>query len=186
MDTPKQKAIFFDRDDTLISDTCYGTDSEQLSTLPGVVDGLKHLQAAGYTLVICTNQSGVARGYFSEAALDQFHSHMLAWFAGKGIHFAKIYHCPHYTEGDVDAYVLACDCRKPEPGMLWRAAEDLDIDLAQSWMVGDRPADVGAGHAAGCRTVRVLTGQPPQDGDPEPDFIVPNFAEAAERILAAE
>jgi HAD superfamily hydrolase (TIGR01662 family) len=98
------------------------------------------------------------------------------------VRFAGLYYCPHYVGGKVAEYAIACDCRKPKPGLLLRAARELGLDLKQSWMVGDRPADVGAGRAAGCRTIRVGNGEW-AESDPRADFEAPDLAGAAEIIL---
>ena len=178
-------AVFLDRDSTLIEDMRYSVAPAKLAPLPGVVSALSRLGKAGHKLVIITNQSGVARGTFSEEALTAFHGHMLAWFEERGVHFAGLYYCPHYPEGPPSKYVMECDCRKPAPGMILKAARELDIDMNRSWMVGDRSPDIAAGRAAGCRTIRILTGEPPAPGDPEPDFTAPDLAAAADYILNA-
>jgi len=157
----------------------------RLRPLPGTLAALRRLQAAGYPLVIVTNQSGVARGIFDEAQLRAFHDHMMQWFAERGIRITAIYYCPHYAEGKVAEYSIACDCRKPKPGLLLRAARELGVDLKQSWMVGDRPADIGAGRAAGCRTIRVGNADW-GESDSRADFETPDLARAAEIILGSE
>lgn len=177
------KAIFLDRDNTVIADTCFSTDPDALAPLPGAIQALKRLAAAGWKLVIITNQSGVARGHFTEPDLVAFHAHLLDSFKRRGITFHGLYYCPHYSEGACEEYVKPCACRKPAPGLLLQAARELHLDLPRSWMIGDRPADIAAGKAASCRTIRVLTGPPPQPGDPAPDFTAPDLAAAAQYIL---
>lgn len=176
-------AVFLDRDNTIIKDAVYSVDPNGFSPLPGAVGALKRLISAGYRIVVITNQSGVARGVFTEEALIEFHEYLRDWFAREGAPLDGVYYCPHYTEGTATGYVTECDCRKPAPGMLLRAAEELHLDLSRSWMVGDRPADVAAGKAAGCRTIRVLTGPAPVPEDPEPDFLADNLPAAADMIL---
>lgn len=186
---PRRKgdpAVFLDRDSTIIEDMEYSTDPARLAPLPGAVEALKRLKEAGYRLVIVTNQSGVARGIFSEESLRTFHRRMLDMFERQGVKFDGLYYCPHFTEGASKEHVRECDCRKPAPGLLVRAARDLGLDLRRSWMVGDRPSDVGAGRAAGCRTIRVLTGQPQQASDPEPDAIVADLPAAARHIIECD
>ena len=177
-----KKAVFLDRDDTIIADMEFSTERAQLRLLPGAVEALRRLQDAGYLLIIVTNQSGVARGRFSEESLRDFHEHLLREIEQAGVRFAGLYYCPHYAEGKVAEYSIACDCRKPKPGLLLRAARELGVDLKQSWMVGDRPADIGAGRAAGCRTIRVGNAEW-TESDPQADFETPDLARAAEIIL---
>jgi D,D-heptose 1,7-bisphosphate phosphatase len=177
-----RKAVFLDRDNTVIADMEFSINRARLRPLPGALEALRRLQEAGYLLIIVTNQSGVARGRFSEERLRGFHEHFLRRFERNGVRLAGIYYCPHYAEGKVAKYAIACDCRKPQPGLLLRAARELGVDLKQSWMVGDRPADIGAGQAAGCRTIRVGNTDW-AEADPQADFETPDLARAAEIIL---
>jgi D,D-heptose 1,7-bisphosphate phosphatase len=177
-----KKAVFLDRDGTVIVDTVFSVDPARLEPLPGSMEGLRRLQDAGYLLIIITNQSGVARGKFDEAGLQAFHDHMLRWFEERGIRLTAIYHCPHYPDGDVPGYAVECECRKPAPGLLLRAANDHGIDLHHSWMIGDRPADIGAGLNAGCRTIKVGA-LPFSPEDPAPQFTAADLREAADLIL---
>lgn len=181
-ETDKKRAVFLDRDCTVIEDMEYSVDSTKLRLLPGAQLGMRKLQEAGYLLVFVTNQSGVARGFFDEKALRTFNAQFVHWLGEKGIEVSGVYYCPHYADGTVPSYAIRCDCRKPEPGMILRAADELNIDLRHSWMVGDRPADIGAGTAAGCRTVRI--GSSGED-EPPADFDAPDLAKAAELILRA-
>lgn len=174
------KAVFLDRDGTIIVDTNFSVDPARLAPMPGTLEGLRRLQEAGYLLVVITNQSGVARGRFEEPQLVAFHEHMIGWFAARGITLTAIYYCPHYAGGEVAPYAVSCDCRKPAAGMLRRAAEEHRIDLAQSWMIGDRDCDIGVGRAAGCRTIRVHRSD---DGRVTSDFEVADVAQAADLIL---
>jgi D-glycero-D-manno-heptose 1,7-bisphosphate phosphatase len=177
-----KKAVFLDRDNTIIADMEFSTDCARLRLLPGALEALRRLQAAGWLLIIVTNQSGVARGRFSEQSLRDFHDHLLRWLELTGVRFAGLYYCPHYAAGKLEKYAIPCDCRKPQPGMLLRAARDHNVDLKRSWMVGDRPADIGAGQTAGCRTIRVGNADWTKS-DPRPDFGTPDLAGAAEIIL---
>jgi D,D-heptose 1,7-bisphosphate phosphatase len=177
---PLRKAVFLDRDGTVTVDTVFSVDPAKFEPLPGTVEGLKRLQDAGYLLIVITNQSGVARGHFSEEGLRAFHDHFIARFREVGVAITEVYYCPHHTTGTVARYVKACDCRKPAPGMILRAAREHGIDLAASWMIGDRDCDIGAGRAAGCRTIRIGT---TPEGETKPDFEAGDVAEAAERIL---
>ena len=178
-----QKAVFLDRDATVIVDMEYSADPAGLALLPGALEGLRRLQEAGYLLIIVTNQSGVARGLFSEAQVHAFHERMLALLRRGGIRIAAIHYCPHFIEGKVPEYAVECDCRKPAPGMLLRAAREHAVDLKKSWMLGDRPSDAGAGKAVGCRTIRVGRNPEWADDDIKPDFEAADLVEAAEMIL---
>ncbi len=149
-------AVFLDRDGVLIEDTGYPNDPDTLCILPGVPAALLRLQAAGWRLVVVSNQSGVARGYFSLETLDRIHERLTADLAIPGVVLEALYYCPHHPEG-IAPFAVACDHRKPAPGMLTSAAAALGIDLGQSWMVGDKEDDVRAGHAAGCRSVRIAS-----------------------------
>jgi len=138
-----RRAVLLDRDGTLIFDPGYIHEAEKVRILDGVVDALDRLEAAGYDLIIVSNQSGIGRGYFG---VEDFRAVNARIVEIVGDRFRGIYHCPHVPDA-------GCPCRKPGTGMLLRAAADHDLDLAACWMVGDRESDVLAGIAAGCRVV---------------------------------
>ena len=142
-------AAFLDRDGVINEDHGYVHRWEDFAFVEGVVDGMRRLQSAGYVLVVVTNQSGIARGYYDEAALGLLHDRLRAALAEQGVELAAIEHCPHLPDAPVARYALACDCRKPEPGMILRAARALALDLARSLMFGDKPSDIEAGRRAG-------------------------------------
>lgn len=182
------RAVFVDRDNTLIEDLGYISDPGAVRLLPGVELAVKSLAQAGYKIVVCTNQSGIARGMLTEDALEKIHGEMRRQLADKGAHLDAIYYCPYHPEGTVEAYAKESSLRKPQPGMLLAAADELGLDLSQSWMVGDSPRDMGAGQRAGCRTirVRVVGDTAPAEGEDEDvqaDFTVRNLVEAARVIL---
>jgi histidinol-phosphate phosphatase family protein len=149
----RRRAVFLDKDGTLIADVPYNVDPRRIRFLPGVLDGARRLHAAGYRLVVVTNQPGVALGFFEAAALDAVEAALRDAFSAAGAPLAGFFYCPHHPSGHVRPYAAACGCRKPMPGLLHAAARTLDIDLAGSWMVGDILNDVEAGRRAGCRTV---------------------------------
>ena len=177
------KAVFLDRDGTIIEDMEYWIDLRKLRAARGAVDGLRKLQEAGYLLIVTTNQSGVARGFFQETELVTFSERMVAMFAEQGVRIDGVYYCPHHAEGVVPGYSIRCDCRKPAPGMLLRAAREFGVDLAQSWMIGDSPDDVRAGRAAGCRAVLLAAGDIAGDESLRPDFVAEDMRAASELIL---
>jgi len=182
------KAVFLDRDDTLIEDTGFLSDPSGVKLLPGVEMALKSLAQAGYKTVLVTNQSGVARGVLSEETLGLIHAEMSRQLEKAGARLDGIYYCPCHPDGTVEKYAVESDLRKPAPGMLLQAAEDLDIDLSKSWMVGDRAGDVEAGRRAGCRTIRIRSRARTDDAetgdeDVQPDCTVRNLVDAARVIL---
>lgn len=150
-------AVFLDRDGTINVEKDYLYRVEEFEFTPGAVEAIRLLNQAGYLVVVVTNQSGVARGYYTEADVKTLHSHIDQVLIAQGARVDAWYYCPHHEQGK-PPYNQACDCRKPMPGMLRQAALDHAIDLNRSWMVGDKPADVEAGQAAGCRPVLVMTG----------------------------
>jgi D,D-heptose 1,7-bisphosphate phosphatase len=183
------KAVFLDRDDTLISDPGYISDPAQVQLLPHVGHSLAMLKKMGYLLVVVTNQSGVARGIVTEQTLEQIHHHLKKLLADEGVYLDAIYYCPYHPEGTVAKYTRESDLRKPQPGMLLKAAEELDIDLSQSWMIGDSYRDIAAGSRAGCRTILLDTPGKPQvrePDDPEPDRRAVNLREAVNILRMVE
>jgi D-glycero-D-manno-heptose 1,7-bisphosphate phosphatase len=178
--------VFLDKDGTLIEDLPYNVDPARIRFAPGARDAVARLGAAGFDLVVVTNQSGVARGYFDHAALDRLAWHLATMVDELGARLIGFYACPHLPEG-VNEFAIECDCRKPLPGLLHRAAEALGVDLRTSWFIGDTWMDAMAGRAAGCRTImvgpdaRTAASLPP---DRRPDHAVRDLAEAADLILA--
>ena len=152
------RAVFLDRDGTINVERDYLYRPEEFTFIPGAPEAIRMLREAGYLVVVVTNQSGIARGYYDEAALHRIHRHMDDLLARAGTSVDAYYYCPHHPDGTVDSYRSVCDCRKPLPGMLLQAARDLGIDLAASYIIGDKQADVTAGLRAGCRPLLVKTG----------------------------
>ncbi len=152
------KAIFLDKDGTLIPDIPYSVDPALITLQPGSADGLQRLLEEGYLFIIITNQSGVAKGMFAEHDLQAVEQRMQELLAAINIPLTAFYYCPHHPDGTVDGLNIECDCRKPLPGMILRAAREYDIDLSASWMIGDILNDVEAGNRAGCRTVLIDNG----------------------------
>lgn len=157
-------AAFLDRDGVLNEDRGYVHRWEDFSFLPGVIEALRQLQHKGYLLVVITNQSAVARGLCAEADVLALHERMRTVLREQGIELAGIYHCPHHPQGSVPRYARACPCRKPEPGMILRAAQEHGIDLARSFLVGDKISDLEAGRAAGIPSLYLVV-PPGQEKD---------------------
>ncbi|WP_235833102.1 D-glycero-alpha-D-manno-heptose-1,7-bisphosphate 7-phosphatase [Arcticibacter tournemirensis] len=180
------KAVFIDKDGTLIPDIPYNTDPDLITLQENAVEGLRRLSHNGYLIIIISNQSGVARGLFKEEALNGVKSRIRDLLGAEQIALNGFYYCPHHPLGNVEEYCIECDCRKPEPGMFFKAAADFNIDLSSSWMIGDILHDVEAGKRAGCRSVLINNGNETEwnvNGTRIPDYLVKNIDEAALLIL---
>lgn len=187
--TERRAAVFLDKDGTLIVDVPYNVDPALVRLTPGAAGGLRRLHAAGYVLVVVSNQSGVARGLFGEDALGPVEARVRGLLGAVGVPLGGFYYCPHHPDGAVARYATACGCRKPAPGLVERAAADLGIDLRRSWLVGDILHDVEAGRRAGCRTILLDVGHETEwQRSPlrRPDATARTLDEAARLILAAD
>jgi len=151
-------AVFLDRDGTVIQERGYLDRLELIELFPWSVEAIRLLKDAGYAVVIVTNQAGIARGYFDEAFVQAAHVHLDALLRESGAVVDGYYYCPHHPDGDVERYRLACDCRKPAPGLVRQAAADLGLDVGRSFVVGDKWLDVGLAVNAGARGILVRTG----------------------------
>jgi D-glycero-D-manno-heptose 1,7-bisphosphate phosphatase len=145
--------VFFDKDGTLVENVPYSVDSASMQLLPGTGEALKALHGSGWRLAVVSNQSGVARGLFSESALVAVEAHLREMVADFGVPLAGFYYCPHHPKGIVPEYTLDCPCRKPAPGLILSACKQLEVDPRDCWLVGDSLSDVEAGQRAGCRTI---------------------------------
>ena len=182
-------ALFLDRDGVLIEEVEYLARLELVKLIPGAAAVVRRANGAGCRVVVVSNQSGVARGLFPESFLADVHREIARQLLDEaGATIDGFNYCPHHPTAGQGSYRIDCDCRKPKPGMLLRAASELGIDLAQSWMIGDRRTDLEAGAAAGCRTILVQTGYGATTGITGPDdqlnlrAVVPSIVEAAEWI----
>jgi len=183
------RAVFLDKDGTLIEDVPYNVDPAQIRLLPGVREGLALLHAAGYQLIVVSNQAGVAKGYFEEKALEGVAQRLAELLNPSEIPLAGFYYCPHYPGGVVQEYAFDCACRKPQPDLLRQAARKLGLDLNQSWMVGDILNDVEAGHRAGCRAILLDNGNETEwvvAPLRKPEYLARDMLEAASIIVQTE
>ena len=179
------KAVLLDRDDTLIEDPGYINHPSQVRLLDGVAEALVELRTMGYKLVVVSNQSGVARGIVTEDVLDEIHERLKSLLAEKGAYLDAIYYCPYHPEGIIPKYRKESDLRKPNPGMLLQAAREMDLDLSQSWAIGNSDSDIEAGRRAGCKTIMLESIGRDKNLMPslaKPDFRAVNLKEAVNII----
>lgn len=183
------KAILLDKDGTLIENVPYNANPELVRLLPGMSDALLAFHHAGYLLIVVSNQSGVALGYWPESALKPVEARIRLLLAQAGVPLAGFYYCPHHPEGTVSRYALTCYCRKPQPGLIFHAAKMHDLELGQSWVVGDILDDVQAGRSAGCKTILVDNGNETEwllTPDRRPDYTVQQPIEMLRCILTSD
>jgi len=173
------KTVFIDRDGTINRDVPYCRQPEDFELLPGVTEGIRLLNEHGFKVVVITNQSGIARGYFTQEMLAKIHDTMRSELAKYGAHLDAIYYCPHHPDSH-------CSCRKPQPAMLFRAARELSLDISHSYVVGDNDMDIQMGKTAGCKTILVLESaeaERKRKRNPEPDFVAHTVYDAATWII---
>jgi histidinol-phosphate phosphatase family protein len=171
------RAVFLDRDGTMNRDVPYCRRPEDFELFPDTARAIKLLNESGYKVIIITNQSGVARGYFTKETLARIHQKMRDQLAEKGAHIDGLYYCPHHPDDN-------CDCRKPKPKMVLQAVQEHDVDLKRSFVVGDKPLDIQLGQNVGCRTV--LIPSDPGGAGPEPctpDYTATDLYQAALWII---
>ena len=183
-------AVFFDRDGTLSREIGYVNHLSRFEPFPFAVDAVRAVNAANRLAVVVTNQAGVARGYFPESLIDKVNGVLLDRAASSGARIDGIYYCPHHPSAGAPPYRKDCDCRKPKPGMLHRAAKELDIDLSKSWVIGDRKGDLELAWNVGARACLVKTGYGLGEIEywmsgwkRQPDLIAENALDAALRIV---
>ena len=181
-------AVFLDRDGTLIEEVGYLDRVDRVRLFPWSVSAIRALNDARIPIVLITNQSGVARGFFTEAVVDDVHRHIGGLLAAGGAHIDAYYYCPHHRDGKIAEYAIACDCRKPGRGLVDRAVQELGIDPTRSFTVGDRWLDVALARNIGGRGVLVRTGYGADEEHRAPDGlsadkVVNNLVEAASWIL---
>jgi D-glycero-D-manno-heptose 1,7-bisphosphate phosphatase len=188
-----RRAIIMDRDGTVCDEVGYVNHVDRIRLLPGSAAAIRAANETGFQTVVVTNQAGVARGYFAESLVDEVHDRVRELLAAEGARLDGIYFCPHHPDVGAPAYRKACGCRKPLPGMLERARDEMGIDLSASYMVGDSVKDLEAGRRAGTTTVLVLTGygkgelEHQSDGwEVRPDHVAADLRAAVSWILERE
>ncbi|HTG01250.1 MAG TPA: HAD family hydrolase [Nitrospirota bacterium] len=184
------RAVFFDRDGTVNAEVGYLSDLKQLVLIPGAGKAIKRLNDAGLKVVLVTNQSGVARGYFTEEFVRETHALLERMLQEEGARIDGIYYCPHHPRAGNSSYTRECNCRKPGTGLLDQAARELDVRVDQSFVVGDKWSDVELGQRAGAASILVQTGfahDDPGNVRPdrvrEPDYRAPTIGDAVDWIL---
>jgi D-glycero-D-manno-heptose 1,7-bisphosphate phosphatase len=185
MTRPEGRApvVFLDRDGTIITDRKYLHRIEQVDFLPGAVEALRSLEGAGFTLIIATNQSGVARGYFTEDDVRRVHEYLRELLAEEGVHIHGFFYCPHHPEGTVPEYAIISECRKPDIGLAKQAEGALgSIDYPNSWAIGDKVSDVQFGQKLGSHTALIRSEYWSAPPEPKPDLVVNTLLEAAQKI----
>lgn len=184
----KRRAVFLDRDGTINVEKNYLIRPEDLELFTDVPGALKKLKGGGFLLIVVTNQSGVARGYFTLTEVETLHRHIQKKLHEFGAEVDRFYFCPHHPDKGAGEFRKRCDCRKGEPGLLLRAAADFGIDLKRSFMIGDKPADIEAANRAGCRPILVMTGYGAETARKLEPGVVPafeNLSQAADFILTS-
>src|SRR5215218_9635534 len=182
MSDQKYKAVFIDKDGTLIPDIPYNVNADLIRIEPETIKGLFAIKQLGFLVIVISNQPGIAKGYFEEKDLENVKNKIQALLGQHRISIDGFYYCPHYPGAVVSSFSVDCDCRKPMPGLILKAARDLNIDIEQSWMIGDILNDVEAGKRAGCRTILIDNGNETEwiiNALRVPDATAKNIAEAA-------
>ena len=189
----KKPAVFIDRDGTISEEVGYVNHPSRFRVFEYSGEAIKKLNDAGWLAILVTNQAGVARGYFSEDVIMEVHKRLGAELAEQNARLDAIYYCAHHPSVGEPPYRLDCDCRKPKAGLIKRAATDFEIDLAKSWMVGDRYSDIELAHNAGLRSAFVLSGYGRGEWEYqrgswklEPDLVSENLLEAVNSIVMSD
>jgi D-glycero-D-manno-heptose 1,7-bisphosphate phosphatase len=185
-----KRAVFIDRDGTISEEVGYINHPSRFRLFPYSASAIKRLNESGWLAVVVTNQAGVARGYFAEELITKVHQKMEQELREQNARLDAVFYCAHHPTVGEPPYRADCDCRKPKPGLIKRAAAELDIDLGQSWMIGDRYSDIELAHNAGLRSAFVLTGYGQGEWEHQsgtwvhkPDLITNNLSEAVDLIV---
>ena len=188
-----RRAVFMDRDGTISEEVGYVNHVSRYRVFPFAAEAVRTLNESGWLAVLVTNQAGVARGYFKEELIGEVHKVLASELERGGARLDAVYYCPHHPSVGEPPYRFDCDCRKPRPGLLLRAAQELNLDLSRCWMVGDRFSDAELARNAGAHSALVLTGygrgelEHQSDAWPQrPELIAENLLEAVKKIVASE
>ena len=181
----RKRAAFLDRDGTINEEVGYLDSIEKLKIIPNAFEAVRLINRSGLLAIVVTNQAGIGRGFFDEAFVRQIHDRMRAAFLAEGAVIDAFYFCPHHPSAGTGIYLTACDCRKPEPGMLIRAGQEKGIDLASSYMIGDTSRDVEAGQRSGGKGILVRTGYGREmtSESAKPDYVAEDILDAVHWIL---
>ena len=189
----RRRAVFIDRDGTISEEVGYVNHPTRYRVFPFAAEAVRLLNTAGWLAILVTNQAGVARGYFAEEMIGKVHNILTQELERLGARLDAIYYCPHHPTVGEPPYRLDCDCRKPKPGLIRRAGEEFHIDLAESWMIGDRHSDIEMAHNAGVRAAFVLSGYGRGEWEHQraawkhqPELVAENLLEAVRGILGKE
>jgi D-glycero-D-manno-heptose 1,7-bisphosphate phosphatase len=189
----KRRAVFMDRDGTISEEVGYVNHPSRYRVFPFSAEAVRLLNEKGWLALLVTNQAGVARGYFTEDLIGQVHNVLEQEMGRGGAHLDGIYYCAHHPLVGEPPFRLDCDCRKPKPGLILRAAEEFDLDLQESWMIGDRYSDIVLAHNAGVRSCFVLTGYGRGEWEyqrpawtSEPEMVAENLLEAVRKIVSGD
>lgn len=185
----KRKAVFIDRDGTINKEVNYLHKVEDLEILPGVAEAIKLLNDRGFLVIVPTNQSGIARGYYGIEDMQKINEEISLRLAKEGAHIDAFYFCPHHSKGKVSDFAISCNCRKPKPGMFLDAAKDFDVDFAGSFSIGDKIRDLTPAKQLGCRGILVKTGYGEEElkeretWQVKPDYVAEDMMDGAEWIV---
>jgi len=183
-----KRAVFLDKDGTLIKNVSYNVDPALIEFEPYAFEALQILSKYEFLFVVVSNQPGIAFAYFTQDELKKAFEHIKEKLQQQGIIISGFYYCPHHISGKLRSYAIDCTCRKPAPGLLFGAATDMNIDLARSWMIGDILNDVEAGNKAGCKTILINNGNETEwilNELRSPDYVAKHLKEAANIIIEA-
>ncbi|MBW2987580.1 D-glycero-beta-D-manno-heptose 1,7-bisphosphate 7-phosphatase [Candidatus Woesearchaeota archaeon] len=179
------RAVFLDRDGTINIDTGYVHKAEEFEFIPGALEALEELSKTDFKIIVITSQSGIGRGYYTEADFHRLTDYMRSVMNDRDIRLDGVYFCPHHSEKAIGKYKIVCDCRKPKIGLIEKAAAEHDIDLSRSYVIGDKTADIEMGRRAGCKSILVKTGKAGEDGEfnISPYYVGNTLKEAIKKIL---